>query len=135
MTKEMNALEKNDTCEIVERQGGNKPVGCRWIYTVKHKLDGTLGRYKERLMKNGYTQPYGIDYEETVAHVAKMNTNQILLSLAASLGWELQQFDVKNVFLHEDLKEEVYMNIPHGFSLTNGANKLWRLKKALKWKK
>jgi hypothetical protein len=100
MDEEMKALEKNGTWEIVERQRDKKPVGCRWIYTVKHKSDGTIDRYKARLVAKGYTQTYGIDYEETFAHVAKMNTVRILLSLAACFGWELQQFDVKNVFFY-----------------------------------
>jgi hypothetical protein len=52
---------------------GKKPVGCRWIYIVKHKLDGTIDRYKERLMGKGYNLTYEIDYEETTARVTKMN--------------------------------------------------------------
>jgi hypothetical protein len=131
MDEEMKALEKNGTWEIVERQRDKKPVGCRWIYTVKHKSDGTIDRYKARLVAKGYTQTYGIDYEETFAPVAKMNTVRILLSLAACFGWELQQFDVKNAFLHGDLEEEVYMETPPGFGLTSETNKVCRLKKAL----
>jgi len=62
-----------------------------------------LDRYKARLLVKGYTHTYGIDYEVTFAHVAKMNTGQILLSLDTSLRWESEQFDVKSAFLHEDL--------------------------------
>lgn len=131
MDEEMRALEKNGTWEIIERKRDKSPVGCRWIYTVKYKSDGTLDRYKARLVAKGYTQTYGIDYEETFAPVAKMNTVRILLSLAASCGWELQQFDVKNAFLHGDLEEEVYMEIPPGVGITYGANKVCKLKKAL----
>ena len=131
MNEEMKALEKNRTWEIVEKPRGKKPVGCRWIYTVKYKSDGTLDRYKARLVAKGYTQTYGIDYEETFAPVAKMNTVRILLSLAAHSGWELNQFDVKNAFLHGNLEEEVYMEIPPGFDPTHGINKVCRLKKAL----
>ena len=131
MDEEMKALEKNGTWEIVERPGGKKPVGCKWIYTVKHKSDGTIDRYKARLVAKGFTQTYGIDYEETFAPVAKMNTVRILLSLAAHSGWELNQFDVKNAFLHGDLEEEVYMEIPPRFSPKEGTSKVCRLKKAL----
>ena len=98
---------------------------------MKHTSDGTLDRYKARLMAKGYTQTYGIDYEEMFAPVAKMNTVRILLSLAAHSGWELNQFDVKNAFLHGNLEEEIYKEIPPGFGSTNGINKVCRLKKAL----
>ena len=89
-----------------------------------------MDRYKARLVAKGYTQTYGIDYEETFAPMAKMNTVRIIISLATHFGWEMHQFDVKNVFLHESL-EDVYMEIPPGYGATNGGNKVCRLKKAL----
>ncbi|RDX65213.1 hypothetical protein CR513_56143, partial [Mucuna pruriens] len=98
-------------------------LGCTWIYTVKCKSDGTLERYKARLVAKGYTQTYEIDYEEIFSPVAKMNTVSVIISLVAHFGWNLQQFDVKNVFLHGDLEEEVYMEIPPGFYSHNEKNK------------
>jgi Reverse transcriptase (RNA-dependent DNA polymerase) len=64
----------------------------------------------------GYKQTYGVDYEETFAPVAKMNTIRTLISCAVNLGWDLCQLNVKNAFLHGDLKEEVFMKIPPGFA-------------------
>ncbi|CAL2249944.1 unnamed protein product [Prunus armeniaca] len=114
MNGEMEALQKNSTWEMTILPKGKRTVGCRWIYTVKFKADGTIERYKARLRAKCYTQTYGIDYGETFASVAKINTIWVLLSLAANLNWPLHQFDVKNAFLHGDLKEEDYMDSPPG---------------------
>lgn len=93
------------------------------VYNVKYKNDG---RYKEKLIAKGYTQSYGIDYEETLAPMTKMNTIIIILSLAAYFGWELQQFYVKNAFLHGHIEEQVYIQIPSGFRSFKEGNKMCR---------
>ncbi|RVX05212.1 Retrovirus-related Pol polyprotein from transposon RE1 [Vitis vinifera] len=132
MNEEMKSLQKNETWELVECPPGKKPVGCRWIYTVKYKADGSIERFKARLVAKGYTQTYGIDYTETFAPVAKINTVRVLLSLAANLDWPLQQFDVKNVFLHGELSEEVYMDLPPGCMVSEKqCQKVCKLKKSL----
>jgi len=113
----MEALQKNNTWKFVPLPEGKKTMGCRWVFSVKHKADGSVERYKARLVAKGYTQTYGIDYQETFSPVAKLNTMRVLISLAVNLDWPLHQFDVKNVFLHKDLEQEVYMDVP--FSLTS----------------
>ncbi|RVX15883.1 Retrovirus-related Pol polyprotein from transposon TNT 1-94 [Vitis vinifera] len=129
--EEVRALEKNGTWEITDLPRGKKPVGCKWIFTVKYKVDGNVDRYKARLVAKGFTQSYGIDYQETFAPVAKLNTVRVLLSLAANLDWSLHQLDVKNAFLNGDLEEEVYMDIPAGLETTSNFNKVCRLRKSL----
>uniref|UniRef100_A0A2N9FX30 Reverse transcriptase Ty1/copia-type domain-containing protein n=1 Tax=Fagus sylvatica TaxID=28930 RepID=A0A2N9FX30_FAGSY len=131
MVEEMEALQKNSTWDLVELPEGKKTVGCKWVFTVKHKADGSVERYKARLVAKGYTQTYGIDYHETFAPVAKINTIRVLLSLAANLDWPLQQFDVKNAFLHGELEEEVYMDLPLGFTTAFDVGKVCKLNKSL----
>lgn len=131
MEAEMEALEKNHTWELVPLPYGKKTVGCRWIYTVKHHPDGSIERYKARLVAKGFTQKYGVDYEETFAPVAKINTIRVLLSLAANFDCPLQHFDVKNAFLHGDLNEEVYMDLPPGYGTADGTRVVCRLWKFL----
>ena len=82
---------------------------------VKQNLDGTIDRLKARLVAKGFTQTYGLDYIETFSHVTKLNSIWIIISLATIFYWPLHQLDVKNVFLHGDLNEIVYMAQPPRF--------------------
>lgn len=120
MQEKMNAVEKNNTWVVVDKPKEKNIVDCKWILTMKYKADGSLG----------YTQTYGVDYQETFAPVAKKNNIRILLALVAHFNWQLQQYDVKNVFLHDDLDEKIYMNIPPGFEGDRGS-KVCKLRKAL----
>jgi hypothetical protein len=80
MLEEMEALEKNKTRELVKLPLGKELVGCKWVYTVKQNASGKVERYKARLVAKGYTKTYGINYEETFAPVAKMNSVRVLIS-------------------------------------------------------
>ena len=129
--EEMRALQKNKTYEIVYLPEEKKTVGCKWVFTIKCKSNGSIERYKPRLVAKGFTQIYGIDYQETFATAAKINSIRVLLSLAIHFNWPLQQLDVKNAFLNGDLEEEVFMDLPPGFEEKFGEKKVYRLKKSL----
>jgi hypothetical protein len=101
------------------------------VFLVKHKANGPVEGYRVRLVAKGYTQTYGIDYQETFSLVAKLNTVRVLISLAANLDWPLHQFDVKNAFLHRDLEEEVYMDIPPGLASPIQGKVVCKLQKVL----
>jgi hypothetical protein len=97
---------------------------------MKYKANETVERYKMRLVAKGYIQTYSIDYQKTFSLIAKLNTIRILLSLVANLDWPLHQFDVKNVFFHGDLEEEVYMDVPYSF-IGRTTNMVCKLTKSL----
>ncbi|KAA0025138.1 Retrovirus-related Pol polyprotein from transposon TNT 1-94 [Cucumis melo var. makuwa] len=128
--EEMKALEKNNIGEICALPKGHKPVGCKWVFTLKYKADGTLDRHKTRLVAKGFTQTYGVDYSETFSPVAKLNIVRVLLSVAVNKDWPLYQLDIKNAFLNGDLVEEVYMSPPPGFEAQFG-QQVCKLQKSL----
>lgn len=129
MAEELLALEANRTWDLVPRPSDGTVIGSKWIYSIKVKPDGSLDRYKARLVAQGFKQEYGINYDETFAPVAKMTTVRTLLAVAAIQKWPLFQMDVKNAFLHGDLQETVHMSPPPGYSCDSAL--VCRLKKSL----
>ena len=122
MKEELDALETNHTWITTSLPLGKTTIGCRWIYKIKRKSDGTIERYKVRLVAKGYTQLEGLDFLETFAPVAKLTTLRLLLALAATQNWVLKQLDVNNAFLHGDLVETAYMKPPPGLLFLNSTH-------------
>lgn len=113
--EEISALKENDTWDLVPKPPGIKPISCKWVYKIKTHPDGSIERYKAWLVAHGFSQQYGIYYDETFSPVAKLTTIRVVLALAASKNRKLWQMDVKNAFLHGTLEEVVYMKFPPGY--------------------
>ena len=130
MSEELQAMEENNTWSVVPLPKGKHSIGCRWVYKVKYKLDGQVDRYKARLVAKGYTQQVGVDFLDTFSPVAKVTTVRILMSIAAIKHWSMLQLDINNAFLNGDLFEEVYVDLPLGFSV-KGENLVCKLHKSI----
>jgi len=131
MEEEFAALERNQTWELVPKPRDVKPISCKWVYKLKHRIYGLIERYKARLVARGFSQQYGLDYDETFSPVTKITTVRVLLALAANKGWNLWQMDVKNAFLHGELDREIYMSQPMGFQNQDHPEYVYKLRKAL----
>jgi hypothetical protein len=116
MQNEIEGLNANHTWKFVDLPPNAVAIGSKWVYKIKRHADGSVERYKARLVAQGYTQTEGLDYFETFSPVAKLSTIRVLLALASIHGWHLHQLDVNNAFLHGDLNEAVYMRVPQGVS-------------------
>ncbi|CAL2227982.1 unnamed protein product [Prunus armeniaca] len=117
-------IEKNDTWELVKGPSEKPVVGVKWIYKVKLNLDGSIQKNKARLVAKGHTQKPRIDFNETFAPIARLDT-------VAQKRWKLFQLDVKSTFLNGVVHEEVYVDQPPGFVIKTKEDRVYRLKKAL----
>eukprot|EP00253_Pinus_taeda_P033382 PITA_33382 len=121
----------NHTWDLVELPEVKTPIGCKWLYKPKINADGSIEKLKARLVAKGYSQQEGIDFDDTFAPVAKLNTIRMLISLETKHKWQLHQLDVKSAFLNGDLKEEIYLVQPEGFVKKGQEHLVCKLKKAL----
>ncbi|BBH04777.1 BURP domain-containing protein, partial [Prunus dulcis] len=131
MKDELSMIEKNATWELVDRPTEKPVIGVKWVFKTKLNLDGSVQKNKARLVAKGYSQKPGIDYNETFAPVARLDTIRTLIALAAQKSWKLFQLDVKSAFLNGILEEEVYIDQPEGFVVKGSESKVYKLYKAL----
>ena len=116
MNVELEALEANGTWDVVELPPEKNAISSKWVYKTKYNPDGSIERYKSRLVILGYKQVHGIDFTETFAPVAKLTTVRALLAVIAIQNWYVCQMDVSNAFLNGDLDEVIYMKMPPGYN-------------------
>lgn len=124
-------IKKNQTWELVDRPQHKKVIEVKWIFRTKLNFDGSVNKYKARVVVKGYAQMFGVDFSETFAPVARMDTIMMLLALAAQKGWTLHQMDVKSAFLNGYLEEEIFFEQLEGFSVAGQQNRVYQLKIAL----
>ena len=128
---EMDSIMGNNTYVLTDLPPGCKPLGSKWIFKKKMKVDGTVEKFKARLVIQGFKQKSGIDYFDTYAPVARISTIRLLIALASIHNLIIHQMDVKTAFLNGELDEEVYMNQPQGFIMPGNENKVCKLIKSL----
>ncbi|GJR21349.1 zinc finger, CCHC-type containing protein [Tanacetum coccineum] len=128
---EMDSIMGNNTWVLADLPLGCKPIGCKWIFKRKLKLDGTIEKFKARLVIQGFKQKSGINYFDTYALVARISTIRLLIVMTSINNLIIHQMDVKTAFLNGDLDEEVYMNQPQGFIMHGNENKVCKLVKSL----
>ena len=116
---------------LKETRFGCNPIGTKWVFKNKQGEDGDVVRNKASLVAQGFCQKEGIDFEETFAPVARLESIRILLAFAASKGFKLFQMDVKSAFLNGYIEEEVYVRQPPGFENPKFPNRVFKLQKAL----
>lgn len=131
IANELATIEKHDTWELVSLPSGKNVVGLKWLYKTKIGADGKIMKYKARLVVMGYSQQYGIDYQESFATVARLETIRVVIVVHAQRGWKLHQLDVKTTFLNGELTKEIYVNQLEVFEKVGSEDKVYRLKKAL----
>ncbi|GJT33760.1 retrotransposon protein, putative, ty1-copia subclass [Tanacetum coccineum] len=124
---EIDSILQNHTWELVDLPQGCKPLGYKWIFKKKMKSDGTIDKYKARLVIKGYRQRKGLDYFDTYSTVTRITSIRMILAIAALRNLEIHQMDVKTAFLNGDLEEEIYMNQPEGFIAPGQEGKFCRL--------
>ncbi|GJT84538.1 retrovirus-related pol polyprotein from transposon TNT 1-94 [Tanacetum coccineum] len=131
MQEELNQFVANDVWELVPLPMSQSVIGTKWVFRNKLDENGIVSRNKARLVAQGYNQQEGIDYDETYAPVARLESIRILLAIACANNFKLYQMDVKSAFLNDFINEEVYVAQPPGFIDFQKPNYVYKLKKDL----
>lgn len=127
--EEIDQLHAQGTWELVDLPPGRKAIGNRWVFTKKFDVSGALDRFKGRLVAQGFSQIYGVDFHHTYAPTLRLDSQRAVLALSAIQDRVLRQLDVKGAYLNGSLKEEIYMKQPEGFD--DGTGRVCRLLKTL----
>eukprot|EP00253_Pinus_taeda_P029970 PITA_29970 len=135
MVDEMASLHKNEAWELVELPAGRKPIGSKWMFKKKTNSEGKVEKYKAQLVEKGYSRVPRIDFGDIFSPVTKVTSIRLLLSVIVAFDFEVEQMDVKTIFLHEDLEEEIYMKQPEGFAVKSKKETGMQVKEVSVWVK
>ena len=131
MQKEMESIYSNDVWDLVELPKDCKTVGSKWVFKRKTNADGSIDRYKARLVAQGFSQRCGHDYDETFSPVIRFESLRTLIALAVQKGLQLHQLDITAAFLNRELEEDVFMRQPEGFVEDGKEHLVCKLKHSL----
>ena len=130
MQEELNSIHANETWELTDLPANRKPIGSKWVFKLKFGESGEIMRYKARLVAQGFSQKFGVDYDEVFAPVTRNVTFRMLLSVAGLRNYSVKHYDIKTAFLNGKLDDEIYLKQPPGYQFKN-KEKVYRLKKSL----
>ncbi|CAG7854428.1 Retrovirus-related Pol polyprotein from transposon TNT 1-94 Includes: RecName: Full=Protease; Includes: RecName: Full=Reverse transcriptase; Includes: RecName: Full=Endonuclease [Serendipita indica DSM 11827] len=125
--EEVRAHLENGTWKLVRLPQGKKAIGSRWVFKIKRDADGSISKYKGRIVAKGYAQREGIDYTETFAPTARFGAPRTIIALAALEDWELESVDISTAFLNGEIDAEVYMQKPEGVEFEGYEGTSWVL--------
>lgn len=131
MEKEFESLHANKVWDVVELPQGRKAVGCKWVFKLKVDANGSVERYKARLVAQGFSQKFGLDYDKTFCPVVRFESLRTVIALAVQKGLKLHQMDVTTAFLNGELEKEVYMRQPEGFTVEGQEHLVCKLKRSI----
>ena len=131
MHDEIKQCGSNDVWELAPKLENVHVIGTKWIFKNKTDKDGEIIQNKSQLVAQGYTQVEGVDFDESFALMAKLESIRIFMSIACTMNFKLYQIDVKCAFLNRYLNEEVFVEQPKGFEDPHFPNYVLKLKKAL----
>lgn len=128
MQEELNAIEKNQTWELADLPPGRTAIGSKWVFKTKLDENGHIVQRKARLVAQGFSQKFGVDYDEVFAPVARSTTFRMLMAVAGKRNYTVKHYDIKSAFLNGELHEEIYLKQPPGYQM---GTQVYKLKKAL----
>jgi len=131
MQQEMNSIHKNNTWTFQLLPDGKRPISSKWVYKKKYNAKRKVKKLKARIIDKGFEQLNGLDSMETFAPIIKWSTIRLVCMLASQCDWNINHLDVKTMFLHGELHEQIFRHQLKGFIKPWKEHLFCKLKKAL----